>query len=146
MRTLATLALVALTACSSSKSAAPALTGDANKDANAFMLAFADAVIGGGSDCEQIATRLEALEPQAKALHEELAKAGKKMGDLTPDPALAQKMSALKDPEILDKCEKASPRANKALDQTLLVVAPITDDPELVKAFGDALGAAAATK
>jgi len=136
MRTLACLALaLAAAACGSKKAAA---TGDVNKDTTAFMLAFADAVVSGGDDCDKIAANLEALQPQAAAVREELIAAKKTLSDIPPDASFADKMKAMKDPAILDKCEKTSPRTSKALDQTILVVAPLGGD----SAFADAFGAA----
>jgi hypothetical protein len=105
-----------------------------------------DASDASGGDCDKLAASLEALEPDAKALHGELVAANKKLADFTPEGTLAARLASPKDPGLFDRCEKDSPRANHALDQTLLVVAPLSDDPALGKAMGDAIGKAAATK
>lgn len=70
----------------------------------------------------------------------------KKSGDWKPDDQTMARMKAMKEPGILDRCEKESPRAHDALDHTLLVIAPIGDDEELVKTAADAFGKATAPK
>jgi len=112
----------------------------------AFMIKVVDVADNSGGDCEKLATTLEALAPEAKAVRGEMEAAHKKSGDWNPDDQTAARMKAMKEPGIFDRCEKASPKAHDALDHTLLVIAPIGDDKELIDAAADAFGKAMAPK
>lgn len=124
--------------------AAPA-TDPLAQSVGAWMLKMADAIDASGGDCDKLASGLEPLAPEAKALKAQMTTAGKKLGDFPPDPAFMTRMQNLKDPELLDKCEK-NPRVAAALDATILTLAPLGEDPELAKGFAEALGKATAVK
>src|SRR5258708_7695240 len=68
--------------------------------ASAFFMKLADAMDSG--DCAKLAAGLEAMAPDAKALHEEMKAAGKKLKDIPPDPQFVARMQAVKDPGIID--------------------------------------------
>jgi len=109
-----------------------------------FMFKLADATDAAGGDCDKLATGLEGLASDAKALRAELVAAHKKLDDYKdPPPGVVERFAKLKDPAALDKC-KSIPAVSKALDDTLLTIAPLGEDSALVKAFGDALGRATA--
>jgi hypothetical protein len=96
----------------------------------AFLMKFADAAGASGGDCDKLATALEAIEADAKRLHEELVAAHKTLDDLPRDPALEARMKSPKDPNLIDRCENQNPRVGKALDATILTVVPsVLDDP-----------------
>jgi hypothetical protein len=126
---------------------APAASGPTwQPHAMSFMTKFFDVLAAGNGDCDKLAAGLEGMSAEATSLHAELAAANKTMNDITPDDAFkAHAEQAMKgvDPSYLDTCGK-QPRVKKALDQSLFVVFPITDDKEFVSAFADAFGKAMA--
>lgn len=145
------LLLVLLVACSSpppSKPAAPSNTPapvPVDQHASAFFGKLADVMDGAGGDCDKLGVGLEALAPDAKGLRAELVADHEKLDDVKLDDATMKRLGALKTPDLLDKCEN-NPAVHKAVDDTLLTLAPIGENDGLAKAFGDALGKAAATK
>ena len=149
------LLVTILAACHSSKPAAapPAAAPVANtttvtwdQHLATFMGRFLDAGEGAGDDCDKLATALEALAPDAKAVRGEMEAAHKTSVDWQPVDQLAARLKAVKEPSIFDRCEKQNPKARDALDHTMGVIAPITDDKELIDAAGDAFGKAMAPK
>lgn len=129
--------VLALAACGGKQPApatlantAPANTAPAGASWDAqvsdFLIKVADVADASGGDCDKVATGLEALEAQAKSTHDAMVAANHTMKDYQPTDAVGEHMKKVP-PTLFDRCEKENPRANKALDQTLLVVVPLED-------------------
>lgn len=105
-----------------------------------FFTKVAAAIETAKGDCELLASGLEPLAPDAKQLAVEVRKAGHDADTLALPPDVVTRLNA--DPQILDRCDKTSPRARKALDDTLVELM-ISDQAQ---AMADALGRAFAVK